>query len=222
MGKRLNNRGMTLVELLISMGVAGFVMVAISALLSNGIKQYNKTVIMTQLQEDASTTINNVCDAIMEGNYIDISTSKTDPTVQTKAPITVNGVVTGENVIYTYMKTGTDAGSLFVGTSSNEDDRALLCRNVKDFHVEIINTSLVLEDGYTSEGDAGKKVVGFRNPVQIRVTLELELQGYSRQVTRTVSVRNQLSDGQLNIQNFTFGSTLPLSHFETGGFIVSD
>lgn len=224
MVKGLNNKGMSLIELVVSMGVAAIVMSAITVLLTQGIKQYNKTVIMTQLQEDATITINNICDSIMEGNYIDISTSKADPTLQTQRTVSdsVTGMPSGKNVIYTFMKTGTDAGSIFVGNSSNEGDRALLCKNVKDFHVEIVNTSLILESDVTGSGEAGNKVVGFHNPVQLRVTLELELQGFSRQVVRTVNVRNHLANGELNIQNFTFGSTLPLKHFETGGFVVND
>ncbi len=48
-----NNKGISLVELLISLAVGAIVMSALTLLVSQGIKQYNKTTIMTQLQEDA-------------------------------------------------------------------------------------------------------------------------------------------------------------------------
>ena len=61
-----NNKGISLVELLISLAVGAIVMSALTLLVSQGIKQYNKTTIMTQLQEDANIALNNISDSIVQ------------------------------------------------------------------------------------------------------------------------------------------------------------
>ena len=162
-----NNKGISLVELLISLAVGAIVMSALTLLVSQGIKQYNKTTIMTQLQEDANIALNNISDSIMEGNYLVISNSRPAATF-----LTQDVAHDGNNVIYMVRD-----HCLYLGdNTANMDTMGILCKNVDEMKIEIVQSSLKTELA-EREGTMQHKVVGINNPVQIKVTLTLELNG---------------------------------------------
>ena len=205
-----NNKGISLVELLISLAVGAIVMSALTLLVSQGIKQYNKTTIMTQLQEDANIALNNISDSIMEGNYLVISNSRPAATFQTQ-----DVAHDGKNVIYMVRD-----HCLYLGdNTANMDTMGILCKNVDEMKIEIVQSSLKTELA-EREGTMQHKVVGINNPVQIKVTLTLELNGYTRSVSRVTSVRNLLDLDEMTMQGFRFDYAAFLEQFAE--FIVYD
>lgn len=205
-----NNKGISLVELLISLAVGAIVMSALTLLVSQGIKQYNKTTIMTQLQEDANIALNNISDSIMEGNYLVISNSRPAATFQTQ-----DVAHDGKNVIYMVRDY-----CLYLGdNTANMDTMGILCKNVDEMKIEIVQSSLKTELA-EREGTMQHKVVGINNPVQIKVTLTLELNGYTRSVSRVTSVRNLLDLDEMTMQGFRFDNAPFLEQFAE--YIVND
>lgn len=199
-----NNKGISLVELLISLAVGAIVMSALTLLVSQGIKQYNKTTIMTQLQEDADIALNNISDSIMEGNKLDISNSKPETTFHTQ-----------NDVVYMVKN-----NCLYLGdNTANMDTMGILCKNVDEMKIEIVQSSLKTELA-EHKGTMQPKVVGINNPVQIKVTLTLELNGYTRSVSRVTSVRNLLDLDEMTMQGFRFKDAPFLEQF--AGYIVND
>lgn len=205
-----NNKGISLVELLISLAVGAIVMSALTLLVSQGIKQYNKTTIMTQLQADANIALNNISDSIMEGNYLVISNSRPAATFQTQ-----DVAHDGKNVIYMVRD-----HCLYLGdNTANMDTMGILCKNVDEMKIEIVQSSLKTELA-EREGTMQHKVVGINNPVQIKVTLTLELNGYTRSVSRVTSVRNLLDLDEMTMQGFRFDNAPFLEQFAE--YIVND
>ena len=205
-----NNKGISLVELLISLAVGAIVMSALTLLVSQGIKQYNKTTIMTQLQEDANIALNNISDSIMEGNYLVISNSRPAATFQTQ-----DVAHDGKNVIYMVRD-----HCLYLGdNTANMDTMGILCKNVDEMKIEIVQSSLKTELA-EREGTMQHKVVGINNPVQIKVTLTLELNGYTRSVSRVTSVRNLLDLDEMTMQGSRFDNAPFLEQFAE--YIVND
>lgn len=184
--KFASNAGMSLVELLVAIGIAGIVMVACTVLISQGVKQYNINTITTQLEEDASIAVNNICNSVMEGTKLEISTSSSDPWLWTR-DAEVYWLDMSEHILY-------------YGTSMSEDDSGQLCKNVKNFKVQFLKSSLITAP--ESEGSANVIIKGIRNPFQVRITLELEFQGITRTVSRVVSMRNDLAIGKVKLQGY--------------------
>ena len=100
-----NNKGLSLIELLVALAVGVIVMSALTILITQGINQYNKMTVMTQLQEDANIALNNISNSIMEANFVTISNSKTNATFQTGS-----ATMGGKNVIYEHQQSRTDKG----------------------------------------------------------------------------------------------------------------
>lgn len=204
--KRGNNKGVSLVELLIALVVGTIVISALTMLLTQGLKEYNKLTITTQLQEDANIALNNISNSIMEANYVVISNSKTDATFQTGS-----ATKGGDNVIYMLKD-----GCLYLGTNTADmESMGLLCKNVEEFKVDVVSTSLRSELA-TDEADASikHKITGINNPVQIKVTIKLSFNGVTREVSRVASVRNRLSAADITMQGFLFSSAPYMEQFD--------
>ena len=200
-----NNRGVSLVELLVALAVGAIVVSALTVLMTQGLKQYNKHTIMTQLQEDADIALNNISNSIMEANFIVISNSNVNTTFQTRS--STKG---GNSVVYQHKD-----GCLYMGTSvADPDAMGLLCKNVEEFKIDVVSTSLRTET-VNETGTIQHKVIGINNPVQLKVTLKLEFNGITREVSRVTSVRNRLSSADMTMQGFLFSNAPYMEQFDS-------
>lgn len=68
-----DNRGMSLVELLVGIAVAAVVVSAISAIMFNCLKMYGKAAVTIDLQSEAQLALNQIVDAAMEADGLTIS-----------------------------------------------------------------------------------------------------------------------------------------------------
>ena len=109
---------------------------------------------------------------------------------------------------------------LYLGDNTAKmDTMGILCKNVDEMKIEIVQSSLKTELA-EREGTMQHKVVGINNPVQIKVTLTLELNGYTRSVSRVTSVRNLLDLDEMTMQGFRFDNAPFLEQFVE--YIVND
>lgn len=197
-----NNKGLSLIELIVALAVGVIVMSALTILITQGVNQYNKLTVMTQLQEDANIALNHISNSIMEASYIEISNSKTNATFQTEKID-----VSGRNIIYQQKD-----GALYVGDSTSGDAMGLLCKHVSEFKIYIVSTSFNTQ-AVDDVGTIKQQVTGINNPVQIKVTLKLEFNGVTREVSRVAAVRNRLSLGNMTMQGFRFSLAPTIDQF---------
>ena len=205
MKKERNNKGITLVELLVSLAVGSIVISAVIILLQQGISGYTRQTITTQLQDDANITLNQISDTIMQAKCIDIyneeSGEKNTPKFITNRG--ENGNAASGNA-YSF-----DIGNhiLYVGAPQTNDDYtklSALCKNVWYFKVQILNTSVKIEgNGVETDGRNKYKITVINNPVQIKVTLILKYEygdSYiTREVSRVTALRNKIKMNDPNL-----------------------
>jgi len=204
---KINNKGITLVELLIAMAIGAIVISAVIILLNQGINAYSRQTITAQLQNDANITLNQMTDAIMEATCIDIF-NETSGTGNTPNFITKRGA---EGNAYSYDMTNKN---LYVGETISTIDYSksgMLCKNVESFKVQILNSSVKTESiTVTNAGVTSPdyKIIGINNPIQIKVTLKLQYNGITREVSRVTALRNEIKDLDTNfaIQNMRISS----------------
>ena len=194
---KINNKGITLVELLIAMVIGAIVISAVIILLNNGINSYSKQTITSQLQNDANITLNQMTDAIMEATCIDIY-NVTSGTGDTPNFITKRADAHNAGNAYSYDSANK---TLYVGptailTGGDYSQSGMLCKNVDSFKVQVLNSSVKTEEtNDTNEVGAifiTQKIIGINNPIQIKVTLILKYNGITREVSRVTSLRNEI------------------------------
>lgn len=185
-GIKLNNKGLTLIELLIALAISSIILAAVALLMSNGMKGYSKQTTTATLQDDANLAMNHITNAIMEANYIDL--------VRTDAVNTYSFVTNdGSNAAVGSNKYIFDADTETLYVAEKDGDLASaspLCTRVKKFSVQIKQPGSL-----TTSGSGGANLVTKVNEtVQLKVELVLEGNGVSREVTRYTNVRNKLGD----------------------------
>ena len=75
-----NNKGFSLVELLIAMAVSSIVLTALVLLVAQSVKSYSKQTSLAQIQSDADVVLNQISKSILEADCIYID--KTDSYVK--------------------------------------------------------------------------------------------------------------------------------------------
>lgn len=191
-----NHKGMTLVELLISIAVGSIVISATIILLKQGLTGYSKQTISAQLQDDGNITLNQISDAIMQATCIDIYNEDSG---DRNTPSFITNRSTDGNA-YTF-----DSSShiLYVGTQAgiNYSELGILCKNVEHFKVQIVNVSVKTEDKMNPLGSLESRITGVNNRVQIKVSITLKYGNEMREVSRVTSVRNEIPLLSITIQS---------------------
>lgn len=185
--KKLGNAGMSLVELLVALAASSLVIVAVMALMINGMNSYRKQTVSAQLQEDANITLNQMSDTIMEATMVEVSNSES-------ANGNTKEFQTAEHMKYRYDE---DEKILYVTTVDDDTGASIdsvLCTNVTKFRVQILSSSVNIEKDETST----ERVKGINNPVQIKVTLEVERDRVTRNISRISAVRNRVKEIKLH------------------------
>jgi len=198
MKKQNNNKGITLVEMLVALAVGSIVISAVVILLQQGISGYSRQTITTQLQDDANITLNQMSDTIMQAKCVDIyneeSGEKNTPKFITNRGENGNAA-TGNAYSYDI-----NNHILYVGAPQTNDDYtklSILCKNVWYFKVQILNSSVKIEgNGVETDGRNKYKITAVNNPIQIKVTLVLKYKygdGFiTREVSRVSALRNNI------------------------------
>lgn len=72
-----NNKGMTLMELLVAFAISSIVLTALSYFIFTAIRMYNKNTASVDLQNEAQTALNQIVDNVMEADGIVLSYDET-------------------------------------------------------------------------------------------------------------------------------------------------
>lgn len=170
--RKLNNRGFTLVELLVALAIGGIVLAALAVLVSQGVSNYRRQTLTAQLQNDANITLNQMADNIMEADMLTlVKGSSTD----------MNYIRVKEKVYYIYRD-----GIIYQSETADISKGSVLCEHVTEFRVRMLKSGI-------REDDAGR-AAGLSKNIQVRIDIRLENMGESRQADRTTALRNRLND----------------------------
>ena len=163
-----NNKGFSLVELMIALAISGIVMTALVLLVVQSVNGYGKQTALAQIQSDVDVSLNQI--------------SKNDGNIRCYLKKSDDANMWG----YYYNK----AEKIVYYTNSDESEHVVmseLCDNVTDFDIRIDTSDYVFE----KDGDTIKSLP--KNP-QVVVTLELKRLNHTRSVTRKFTSRNSIGN----------------------------
>ena len=174
-----NNKGFSLVELMIALAISGIVMTALVLLVVQSVNGYGKQTALAQIQSDVDVSLNQISKNVLEADLIKL-------------------IKTDDGNIRCYLKKSDDANmwgyyynkaeKIVYYTNSDESEHVVmseLCDNVTDFDIRIDTSDYVFE----KDGDTIKSLP--KNP-QVVVTLELKRLNHTRSVTRKFTSRNSI------------------------------
>ena len=182
--KRFNNKGVSLVELLVAVAVGAIVLSALTMLVTQGTKSYKTQVATAQLQNDANITLNQLEEAVMEATQVTVEIETNADGTEIADSNTVY-LKLSESVVYIY---DTSNKTLYLAKDKTSD-KSVVCENVAGFNVKLAKSSFKTKD----DGTGNMVVSDLSNPVRIQIDLVVAKDGQSRDASRYVSLRNTLS-----------------------------
>lgn len=182
--KRFNNKGVSLVELLVAVAVGAIVLSALTMLVTQGTKSYKTQVATAQLQNDANITLNQLEEAVMEATQVTVEIETNADGTEIADSNTVY-LKLSESVVYIY---DTSNKTLYLAKDKTSD-KSVVCENVAGFNVKLAKSSFKTKD----DGTGNMVVSDLSNPVRIQIDLVVAKDGQSRDASRYVSLRNILS-----------------------------
>ncbi len=198
---KVNNKGFTLVELLVALAISSIILTAIGILVTNGVRGYNKQTTMSELQDEANLTMNHIVNAVMEADNIDLVQESSGPNTFVFITNDGNGKVAANKYMY-----DSDSKTLYVGgLLDNFTNASPLCVDVDSFKVQLTSNSLV----YNNVPGVGiATVTGISDTVQFKVTLKLKISQSEREIVRYVNVRNKMTADTLKSTSATTDGNL--------------
>lgn len=124
---KLNNKGFSLIELLVAMAIGSIVLSAVLLLLTQGLKGYTKQTLTSQLEDEANLALNQISDAIMEADCIKVSSDTGNYSLVTKDSTTTYEYNATDHKVYL---------TTIPGASGS-----LVCSHVDEFEVDAITTT---------------------------------------------------------------------------------
>lgn len=196
-----DNKGFSLVELLIAIAISGIVLTALVLLITQSVKSYSRQTALAQIQSDADITLNQIQKNVMEANEIKIkkklkSTSGTDVEIYTTRTTEEQTDVSGNKKTVTTSEWGyyyDSANKILYYTDDtlNPDQMSLVCDNVTNFEV-CVNSDAVKWDN--------TRMTSIEKRPQIIVSITISRMGRERTVVRQYSTRNSINSGDGSFQ----------------------
>lgn len=171
--KKLNNKGLSLVELLVAIAVGSIVLLSVAMLVTQGVSSYRKQTVLAQLQSDADITLNQISDNVMEADRL---------VIHKEADGSTSYIRLKEDVYYIYRN-----NAIYQSTDGGMEGGSMLCENVTEFDVNVLETSVKLDE-------ETNLVESISSHVQVRIDIKLENMGEERKTDRKVSIRNNIAD----------------------------
>lgn len=200
--RKHNNKGFSLVELLIALTVGGIVLSALTVLIQSSVRNFTKQTVSAQLQSDADIVLNQIENDIMEADmlvmYHNSDASSSYDFYLTRYSEVDNSRYYGyiwdkTNKILYYSNDFYPLGENPLNTANV----SVACEHVEDFSIKL-NKRCVSEEEVeqptASLGDPVKKrkVVVITPNIKVKAYIKLSSQSVGREVTREISLRNSL------------------------------
>lgn len=189
-----NNKGFSLIELLVALAIGSVIVLMTSMLLIQGSTFYNRETDNVNMRNDYQVVRNQLEQAIMEAktlvvvkadNGIVIYTGEVNPSTNELKAVEESNQTT-ERII-TYVK---DAGKIYIGNNHDTatQDGNLLCNEVTAFDIEF-DPGCQKEVTLTSGTE-----LRYVNPLQVNIDLDLKINDSSMNSSMSVKVRNVLKE----------------------------
>lgn len=180
-----NNKGLSLVEIIVAIAIGSIVLTAVMLLIVQGVKSYRTQSTKASLQNDVNIALNQISDNIMEGTCLTISNL-----TNSEGEVYTSYFQIKENMYYVYEP---EEEILYLSeTPTKGAASSVLCENVENFDVSILDYSIMV--------GADNTIQGMTNPIQLRVYIKVAKLDDSREAHRTISMRNDLSKIQLIVE----------------------
>lgn len=197
-----NNKGFSLVELLIALAVGGIVLSALTMLIQNSVHNFTKQTASAQLQSDADIALNQIENDIMEADMLVMYHSGSATSGYDYYLTEYSQVDNSRYCGYIWDKADRILyySNDFYALSENPlnvSNVSVACEHVEDFSIKL-NASCVSEDEVEETTAAGsttvnkKKVVTITPNIKVKADIKLSSQNVSREVSREISLRNSL------------------------------
>ncbi len=199
MNIKLDNKGMSLMELLIAVAIASVVSLLIVTMMTSSSTMFRRESEVIDVQNDLQVVQNQVRDALMEAKEISIVKSGDSVRIYTGAVDTATNKLTSEG------NTGTECiitykdDVLYLSNSYMTDipKGYILSENVTDFDISIAGTPIEYTEEIT---DSNGNYVGsvdkeyYDNPISVDVTLKVGTGSNAKNADMTVKLRNKVKN----------------------------
>ena len=195
------NKGFSLVEILVSLAVSSIVLIVVGVFISTGTSFFNNTSRTIELQNELMEVSNKVNDSLMQATYIEIengsSTSAEGLTIYTgELSVDKKSFVTGKNSAKKVEWTGKNDKKLYVTDTptweGSLDKRPYCYGNM------VTNISVSFsEDCYTMAED-GSYIWFFEQPIIMEVAITVSDGKESRSDSKTITLRNKIDKLKIN------------------------
>ena len=202
-GKKHNNKGFTLIEVLVALAVSSVVITIVIAFISQGSRFYKTQSNTINLQNELQETSNVITDALQEATYLKIASGNNELSVYTGSYKIVEGkklfinekgssryILRDGSGIYIYDK----ADMQYI---TDKDKPGYRYSN----NIEAITVS-INDKCKTKVGDS--KVI--TQPVMLDVYIKVTHNDTSRFENKTITLRNKISSLEINGAIYTLGS----------------
>jgi prepilin-type N-terminal cleavage/methylation domain-containing protein len=184
--KPKNDKGISLIEIIVAIAVGSIVLASVIMLVVQGVKSYRTQSTLANLQNDANIALNQMSDNIMEGTCLHICNL-----LNADGETYTSYFQIKENVYYVY---DPDEKTIYQSQSSKKDTTSsVLCENVDKFSVHILDYNIIVGED--------NEIEGITNPIQLKVDIEVAKLGESREADRTISIRNDMSYIELQVDS---------------------
>lgn len=173
---KLNNKGFSLLELIICLAISAFVIVAAYSLVTVGTKSYNSNSKTTTLQKEVSFTNNLLGETIRTAtkNQTKIIYSNGHKNVEIHTGTKVIYYNNSTHSLYIYNEVSAAPGAAPVDYSVGDTDN-LITKYVTDFSAEFVLTdSSVTVPSGALDADGDGEIAAYSNLIKITGTFELK------------------------------------------------
>ena len=195
--RKKNNRGFSVMEVLVAIAIFGTVTLLIASIVTQGSRFFSKETTNINLQNDLQECSNKVADVLMQANSIEWTryTDRWEVSV-TSDKLTPNTKV----IVWTFPRTGEETGSLYIfdnAAVSNPDDNPdesegfCLSHAVKRFDLDVdpsCHPTTVQEDGTVVTDN-----VHVTQPVILNYSITVSDKKDTKHDSKTITLRNKLT-----------------------------
>ena len=196
------NKGFSLVEILVSLAVSSIVLIVVGVFISTGTNFFNNTSRTIELQNELMEVSNKVNDALMQATYIQIEEGSS---------------VSGEGITIYTGELSTDKKSFVTGkgnaskkiewTGINDKKLYVMDKPVLDAGMDkrpycygnmVTNISVSFSEDCYEMSEDGSYIWFFEQPLILEVSITVSDSKESRSDSKTVTLRNQVTKLKVN------------------------